>query len=192
MARITALAARKGGRVVVELDGAAWRVFPGELVVRLGLAVDEELTRSRLREIRRDLRRIEALERAKRALRGRDLSSQRLRERLDQRRIASSVREEVVATLEAVGVVDDARVARTRAESMAGRGMGDAAIRFDLARQGIATEIVDGVMAQLEPERDRALRVVAVQGEGPRAARLLARRGFGEEAIEIAAGTLDS
>jgi SOS response regulatory protein OraA/RecX len=191
VARITALTARKGGRVVVELDGAEWRVFPGELVVRLGLAVDEALSRPRLREIRRELRRTEALEQAKRALRRRDLSSQQLRERLDRPHTAPAVREEVVATLEAIGVVDDARIARRRAESMAGRGMGDAAIRFDLARQGVATELVEQAVAELEPERDRARRIIAAEGEGLRTARLLARRGFGDDAIEAAAGTLD-
>ena len=59
------------------------------------------------------------------------------------------------------GVVDDERLARSRAAALAARGYGDAAIEFDLKRQGLPAEIVELVLAELEPERERAARVVA-------------------------------
>jgi regulatory protein len=191
LARVTKLRQRSRGLVDVELDGAPWRLLPTEVVVGTGLELGEELSRPRLRELRRELRRTEALERAARALRYRDLSADRLRRRLKRRGTAPFVREEAVATLEAAGLVNDARVARTRAESLAGRGMGDTAIRFDLARQGLGTALIDEALAELEPETERARRLVAAHGLGPRTARLLARRGFGEDAVEAAAGPLD-
>ncbi len=191
MVCVTGLRERSRGRVAVELDGARWRTIPGDVVLHVGLTVGERLTRERLRDLRRELRRSEALEQATQALRYRDLSSQHLRRRLEQRRTAPAAREEALATLEAVGVVDDARVARTRAESLAGRGMGDAAIRFDLSRQAVAADLVEEALAMIEPESERARRLVAAHGRGARTARLLARRGFGEDAIEAAVGPLD-
>ena len=49
-------------------------------------------------------------------------------------------------------------------------------------------ELATGVLEELEPERDRAVRVAAAAGGAARAARVLARRGFGEDAIEAAVG----
>lgn len=184
MPRVTALRGLPRGRVAVDVDGSRWRVLPGELVLGLGLAVDQELDRPRLREIARELRRHAALRRATGALRRRELSAQAVRERLDRGGTPPAAREDALATLERAGLVDDARLARVRAESLAGRGMGDAAIRFDLARRGIAEPLVDDALAGLEPERERAGRLVDVHGAGPRTARLLARRGFGEDSIE--------
>jgi hypothetical protein len=43
-------------------------------------------------------------------------------------------------------------------------------------------------VAALPPERQRARLVVAAQGTGLRTARELARRGFGEDAVEEALG----
>ncbi len=192
MATVTGLRARGRSRVEVDLDGGRWRVIPAEVVLRVGLTVGEELSRPRLRELRRELRRVEALERAKRALQYGDLSAHRLRERLEGNATTQFARDEAVATLEAAGVVDDARVARTRAAALAARGLGDAAIRFDLERQGIERELLDQALTELEPESVRASRLVAAHGHGVRTARLLARRGFGEEASEAALGPLDS
>ena len=39
-----------------------------------------------------------------------------------------------------------------------------------------------------EPERERAQRLIAARGAGPATARELARRGFGEDAVEQALG----
>jgi hypothetical protein len=47
--------------------------------------------------------------------------------------------------------------------------------------------VADAICA-LEPESERARRVVAARGAGVRTARELARRGFGEDAVESALG----
>ena len=61
MPGVTALRAPRPGAVDVELDGARWRTLPLEVVVRTGLQVGEELDRPRLRLLRRELRRHEAI-----------------------------------------------------------------------------------------------------------------------------------
>jgi SOS response regulatory protein OraA/RecX len=184
---ITALRDERGDRIAVELDGEAWRTLPLEVVVRARLRVGAELDRVHARSVRRELRRHEALAASVGALRRRDLSTRRLEERLERRAVPPAERARAVETLTRAGVLDDARFARSRALALAARGYGDAAIRFDLERKGVEAEVAAEALAELEPERDRAVRVAATAGGGVRAARLLARRGFGEEAIEAAA-----
>jgi SOS response regulatory protein OraA/RecX len=190
--RITALRAQRGDRVAVELDGAAWRVLPLEVVVRAALRIDAELDRARARTVRRELRRHEALAASAGALRHRDLSTRRLEQRLERRAVPPAERARAVETLTRAGLLDDGRLARGRAHALAARGYGDAAIRFDLERQGVAAELATEALAEVEPERDRAVRLAATAGGATRAARLLARRGFGEDAIEAAVGVAEN
>jgi SOS response regulatory protein OraA/RecX len=87
---------------------------------------------------------------------------------------------EALGVLERGGVVDDGRFALGRAQVLAGRGAGDAMIRHDLERRGVGAELVERALAALEPERERAERLVAA-GRG---ARWLAARGFDEGSVE--------
>ncbi len=184
MATVTALRARRG-RVDVELDGAAWRTLPLEVVGRAGLDVGLELDRPRLRLLRRELRRAEALAVAGRALRTRDLSARALDRRL-ARDVAPAAREEAVAVLARAGVVDDRRVAENRAAAMAARGYGDAAIYHDLRLRGLEPDEIAAAVASLRPETDRAAALVARRGPGAKTARYLASRGFGEDVCATA------
>jgi SOS response regulatory protein OraA/RecX len=183
---VTRLRADRRGRVAVELDGAAWRTIPVDVVVRAGLAEGRVLERADLRLLGRELRRAEALLVATRALRGRDMSEQRLSERLERAAVAPAVVEESIGVLARAGLVDDARFAHNRAEGLAGRGYGDEAIRHDLAQQGVCGDLVEQALEGLEPERDRAGRIVARRGRGAKTARYLASKGFGQETLEAA------
>ena len=184
---MTALRAAGRGRVRVELDGAPWRTLPLEAVARVGISEGTDLDRERLRTLARELRRSRALGVAGRALARRDLSEQRVHERLARAGIAPAGADEAVGALRGAGVLDDRRFASARAAALAERGLGDAAIRFDLERQGIPAPALEAALSEVEPERDRAERVVSRRGGGAATARYLARRGFGEEAVEAAA-----
>lgn len=188
MPTVTALRAGPRGQVAVELDGVPWRTFPLDVAARAGLTDGRVLDRPALRDLRRELRRSEALSVAARLLRTRDVSRHVLAERLGHSNVDPTTARETLETLARTGLVDDARFARSRAESMAGRGFGDAAIRHDLRRRGIAGEVVDASLEALEPELERARRVVERRGFGSRTARYLAGKGFGEEAVESALG----
>jgi SOS response regulatory protein OraA/RecX len=187
MPTVTALREDRRGRVAVELDGAPWRVLPVDVVVRTGLAEGRLLDRPALRLVRRELRRAEALQVAGRALRHCDLSRRRLAERPGGV-VPPAAAAESLATLERAGLVDDRRVALVRAESLAGRGYGDEAIRHRLRVEGLADELVEEALAGLAPECKRAGPLIERRGLGPRTARYLANRGFGEEAVEAALG----
>ena len=185
---VTGLRELGGGRVAVELDGARWRTLPLEVVVRVGLGAGEDLQRPRLRELARELRRARAVETALRAVARREQSSAEIERRLRRRGFAPGLREETLTRLESVGLVDDKRYALRRAESLADRGQGDEAIRWRLGRDGVPEELVARALAALPPESERARQVVAARGAGPRTARELARRGFGEAAVDEALG----
>jgi SOS response regulatory protein OraA/RecX len=185
---VSALRERPRGRVEVELDGVPWRLVPADAVVRSGLFVGRALDRETARTLGRELRRADALTRALRALKTRDRSRRSLDERLGAAGVAARSRREALETLERVGLVDDDRLAAARAQALAERGYGDAAIRFDLERQGLAGEAVGAALAALEPERERARRLVEQRGRDARVARWLATKGFHAEAVEDAVG----
>jgi SOS response regulatory protein OraA/RecX len=188
MPRVTALRPRPRGRVLVEVDGEEWLVLRAQVVVRARLAPGAELDRERLLEVARERRRADALAEAGSALRVRDLPSRRLEQRLAQRGVAAGARAEALKTLQGLGLVDDERYARNRALALAGRAAGDAAIRHDLEQQGLPRDLIDEAISGLEPERLRAERIVDRRGRSHATARFLARKGFGEDVVEGAAG----
>lgn len=185
---ITALRERPRGHVEVELDGRPWRLLPAEAVVRSGLAVGRAFDRETARELGRALRRASALARATRALAAHDRTRSSLEERLARAGVPQAARHEALGTLERVGLLDDARFAADRARRLADRGYGDGAIRFDLERQGVTDELAAEAVGALEPERERAARLVELRGRDGRTARWLAGRGFDAASVEDALG----
>lgn len=184
--RVTALRPERRGRIAVELDGERWRTVPVDVAATAGLVVGRELDRPALRELRRALRRFEALASAAKTLRYRDSSAQRLAQRLEAASVAPAARAEALDVLERAGLVDDARFAERRADALAERGFGDDAIRHDLEQQGVPAELREQAVAALPAENGRARAIVARRGPGPKTARYLAAKGFGEEAVEAA------
>jgi SOS response regulatory protein OraA/RecX len=92
--------------------------------------------------------------------------------------------DEALEELQRRGLLDDRRFAEERARVLAERGKGDAAIRFDLERAGVEGAVAEAVLAELEPEAERAATLVVRRGATPATARLLASRGFDEAVVE--------
>lgn len=175
---MTGLRSAGRGKVDVELDGVPWRTIPVEVAAQVGVWLDAELDRVRLRALGRELRRHRALNEATRALSRRDLSVGGLEERLERRGVSPAERRDAVAALERVGYVDDVRLASSRANALAERGAGDAAIRADLERNGLTPEVVTDALEAIEPEAARAERIVEARGLTAATLRYLARKGF--------------
>jgi SOS response regulatory protein OraA/RecX len=188
---LTAVRRSRPGRVELEVDGRPWRIVPDDVVVRCGLRAGLELERPVLRDLRRALRRSEALEAAVRTVSRRDLSTRGLRQRLDARGIPSHDAEAAVETLSSAGVVDDERLARARARGLADRGWGDSAIAARLEQEGLPSGAVTEALAELPTERERAAGLAAAASDRQAAWRLLTRRGFALESVEDVLGTLD-
>src|SRR5207245_11629328 len=136
-----------------------WGGVPMDVVVASGLRPGLELDRPRLRRLRSELRRAEALATAGRLLRYRELAAERLEDELARRGIAPVERREAVGALARAGLVDDRRLALSRARSLADRGYGDEAIRWRLAQAGLADELAEEALAEIEPELERARRL---------------------------------
>ena len=186
--RITALKARRGGGVLVQIDGNDWRVLPADVVVRARLTPGTELDRPRLREVARERRRAEALaaagecsapatclrkpsmhdssEGASRQPTGRGPS---LRWRMPGSSTTRGSRA-IARWRSPAGVSATLRSASTWNESV-------------WRRSSWTTR-----SPALEPEADRARRIIASRGRSHATARFLARKGFGEDAVESAAG----
>jgi regulatory protein len=128
------------------------------------------------------------IEIAARALQHRDRSRREVEERLARAGIDENRLTDALDTLERVGYVDDARFAGTRAEALADRGYGDEWIRHDLAEHGVAPEAVAEAIGALAPEAERAAALVEQLGRTPKTGARLARKGFGEDALEAALG----
>jgi SOS response regulatory protein OraA/RecX len=107
-----------------------------------------------------------------------------LDQRLARAGVPRDTRTEILERMRAARYLDDGRVALDRAGRLAGRGLGDAAIRADLAGRGVPPDLAEQAVSALEPEVARAARLAVDLGGGPRAARTLARKGFEAETIE--------
>jgi regulatory protein len=124
-----------------------------------------------------------AVDVALRALRHRDLSRRELEERLREKGLGESERDEALETLQRTGLLDDRRFAESRARSLASRGAGDAAIRHALVRAGVERDVVAEALETIEPEAERALSIAARRGAGPKTARYLRGKGFSDEVV---------
>src|SRR3954470_16434812 len=125
---------------------------------------------------------------AAQALRHRDRSRRQIDERLARAGVEDDRRPDALDALERIGYVDDARFAGRRAASLAERGYGDEAISALLAADGVPPDLAGAAIGALRPEEERAAEIVASLGASPRTAARLARKGFGEDAVEAASG----
>jgi regulatory protein len=126
----------------------------------------------------------DATELALRSLRHRNRSRHELSQRLQRAGIEPDEREAALDRLTEAGLVSDERFAEDRARTLAQRGAGDRLIREDLRRQGIDHEAVEGAIALLEGEDERANRIFERRGSDAKAIRYLAGKGFGREILE--------
>ena len=128
-----------------------------------------------------------ALEAATKALARRDRSAATLTAYLEQRGAAPEDAACAVERLREAGYVNDARYATERAEALAARGFGDAAVRLDLERDGVGPDEIERALAALAPERERALRLLRTAKTPLAGLRRLVAKGFGADSLEAAA-----
>ena len=128
----------------------------------------------------------EALECALRALRHRDRTEREIDELLRSNGFSNEESADAIGRLVRTGVVSDERFAEARATSLAARGEGDALIRRRLVAAGVASDLVADSLASVEPELERARRIVVRRGASPKTARYLFGKGFSDEIVKVA------
>jgi SOS response regulatory protein OraA/RecX len=117
-----------------------------------------------------------------------DRTSAQLEQRLLKAGFGPEACAEALARAAEAGYLDDTRVALERARRLAERDASDEAIRTDLAGKGVPGHEIELALAQTTPEAERAERLAARLGGGPRAARALLRKGYPEDVIERTLG----
>ncbi|HEX2293130.1 MAG TPA: RecX family transcriptional regulator [Gaiellaceae bacterium] len=130
----------------------------------------------------------EARELALRALNHRDRSRRELERRLDRAGVPADERDETLDALADSGLLSDERFAEARARGLAAKNASDRLIRDDLRRHGIDPDLVTHILDGLDPESERARRIFLRRGEGERALRYLAGKGFSRDSLEALAG----
>jgi SOS response regulatory protein OraA/RecX len=85
-------------------------------------------------------------------------------------------------------LLSDERFAEARARGLAAKNASDRLIRDDLRRHGIDPDLVTHILDGLDPESERARRIFLRRGEGERALRYLAGKGFSRDSLEALAG----
>jgi SOS response regulatory protein OraA/RecX len=181
---ITGLEELSASELLVELDGAPWRKVPLNAAARAGLSVGKRLEREDLRLLRHELRRAEALTKATRMLTRRPLPRALLEERLERKGVAPAALEEAVEALEQAQYVNDHSYALGRAESLAERGYGDAAVRDILEQEKIGSELIEEAIDSLDSELERAKTIARSIPDRKKLLGRLARRGFDTETLE--------
>ena len=104
--------------------------------------------------------------------------------RLDEAGISETARDDALSSLEAAGLVDDTRVAESRARELARRGYGDAAIRSDLRLRRISSETVSAAIESSNRRRSERRERVEGKERTPALFRRLASRGFSRDTLE--------
>jgi SOS response regulatory protein OraA/RecX len=115
------------------------------------------------------------------------LSETEVRARLTNLGFTELTVEKTADRLRELRFIDDCELARTRAQTLAARGYGDAWIERDLKGRGVPEEVVERAVAGLAPETDRASDWLERHGGGRDARavwRTLLRRGFRPEDVE--------
>ena len=128
----------------------------------------------------------EALECALRALRHRDRTEQEIDALLRSNGFSEEESADAIGRLVRTGVVSDERFAEARATSLAARGEGDALIRRRLVAAGVASDLVADSLSSVEPELERARRIVVRRGASTKTARYLFGKGFSDEIVKVA------
>jgi SOS response regulatory protein OraA/RecX len=111
-------------------------------------------------------------------------SQRDLERRLARAGHSAEASKDAIAALDRAGLLDDTRLAEMRAQLLARRGWGDAAIRADLRRRLISADTADYAVAGLEPELGRARRLLSDQSITKAALRRLSGRGFSRDTLE--------
>lgn len=193
MPRITALEVNQRNRELVKL------YLDDEFVMNLPhleaatLAIGQPLSQSELKALADTGAEQRAFDRAVRFLSYRPRSAEEVHRNLRKHKVADSLIELVLQRLQRLGYLDDMGFAKFWLDNRARfRPMGPRALRHELCGKGVADEIIDGLLADIEVD-DAAYRAAA--GRANRIKRttrpafrrklsgLLRRRGFETDTI---------
>jgi len=159
-----------------------------------------ELSEVEYAKLREEVQLISPRARAMRILGSRTYSSSEMERRLISKGESSETAKQTVRWLEDTGIVDDEEYAKAIAKYYNAKGYGAARIKNELYRRGIAREMWDDALANLDNTGDTAYDFIEKKLDGSRdktdirrATEALCRRGFSyEEARSAVARYLEN
>lgn len=187
---------RLGYRRVVLDTGGTFRLRPDDISA-LGLQAGVDIDEAALTQVRARAERALADETVYRLLAIRPRSRRELADRLRQRGVPADVVAATIADLERGGLVDDHRFADAWVRSRTAlQPSGRARLRYELARKGVAREVIDRTLRETLSEQDedalardvarsrlRRYRGLSREVAARRLAGILERRGFSTPVI---------
>lgn len=166
-------------------DDTAPRITSAAAVKEVGLAAGDHISVNELEELLGKTESRLARDRALMLLGYRDRSSHELRRKLSDDGYPSSVTDAVVARLEELDLVNDARFAELWTKSRAAAGVGARKIVVELRQRGVSQDIVHAVQASLDDSSELERAIVSLRGqtaqspkEREKLLRRLVSRGF--------------
>jgi regulatory protein len=192
--RITALERRPGQKKIeLHLDGGATLVVSTEVCLQFGLRAGEDLTASRLKDLRDAELRRDCLHSALRLLSYRQRTEAEVRVRLLRKGIEPGIVVETIERLRSTGLLDDERFARSWVEGRNQRAPRSRRLLVsELRAHGVTRTIVEGAAAAIDESdaayraaerRARALGSLPYPQFRQRIGGLLLRRGFGYDLV---------
>ena len=207
---ITAIvpSARKEGRFDVQVDGRSLALVSLDVDERLELAVGARLTPEREQRLLEAAEALAVYDRALNMLAVQGRSARDLRRRLVQKGEPPVLVDQAIERLTLLGLLDDARFARSLARSKAvGQGASRRRVQQEMFKRGVARDVADEAIAEVFEEEAvdesgnadaaarKKLRSLAGLDTETRRRRLyafLARRGYAADVIrQTIAAVLD-
>ena len=128
---------------------------PKEDYIRLGLYEKEEITQDEIERIRQEVVLRAAREKATGYLMYRDRSEGEVIEKLINAGFDKDIAQEAASALKALGYIDDNRYARKYiTDRLKNKAMSRKAIRFELERKGISSQIIEEALSETEVNED--------------------------------------
>lgn len=128
---------------------------PKEDYIRLGLYEKEEKTQDEIERIRQEVVLRAAREKATGYLMYRDRSEGEVIEKLINAGFDKDIAQEAASALKTLGYIDDNRYARKYiTDRLKNKAMSRKAIRFELERKGISSQIIEEALSETEVNED--------------------------------------
>ncbi|MBQ7713358.1 MAG: regulatory protein RecX [Oscillospiraceae bacterium] len=185
---------RKQERVLVHLEGGELLKVTEDELLRFGLHAGLDISPETVVELQKHAARSETRARAANMIAARPLSRKELQKRLRDKGAADADAEAAADWLEDIGALDDLAYARAVVRHYSGSGYGEAKLRDELRRRGVARELWDEALETAPDAQETITRVIASKTKGiapdekerKKLSDMLLRRGFAWRDVKAA------
>ena len=184
----------KQGRILVYLEGGDLLRITEDELLRFDLYTGLDISPDTMVELQKCAARSETRVRAVNMISARPLAKKELQKRLRDKGAADADAEAAADWLEDIGALDDLAYARAVVRHYSGSGYGEAKLRDELRRRGVARELWDEALETAPDAQETITRVIASKTKGiapdekerKKLSDMLLRRGFAWRDVKAA------